>query len=238
VGDAHFGAKCVRRITDFRRKGGSLILVSHDLGSVKVLTDRALLLHRGRVIERGEPEAVCRAYNCLIAQMDDDAARQAQKLAEIRRNERSSFGSMTARIIDARLVGASSGGAAVQSGEPAEVVLDIACSQAIPQATIGVMFRDRYGQDIFGTNSYHMRQRVDLAAGRRYTVRFPIAAMNLGLGRYTITVAIHNDATHVEACHHWFDNISEFEVNGYRGDFFVGVTRLEAGFTIQETGAA
>ncbi len=56
VGDAYFSHKCMKRMKEFRERGGSIVFVSHELNAVKVLCDRALLLSHGEVVERGDPE--------------------------------------------------------------------------------------------------------------------------------------------------------------------------------------
>jgi ABC-type polysaccharide/polyol phosphate transport system ATPase subunit len=49
VGDAAFQAKCLERIMELRRLGTTIIFISHDLGTVERLCDRAILLQAGRV---------------------------------------------------------------------------------------------------------------------------------------------------------------------------------------------
>jgi lipopolysaccharide transport system ATP-binding protein len=67
VGDAHFQQKCMVKIKEFRKSGGSIVFVSHDLNAVKMLCDKAILLNRGTVVEEGSPEAVVNSYNFLIS---------------------------------------------------------------------------------------------------------------------------------------------------------------------------
>lgn len=54
VGDARFVAKCMRRIKDIQNEGVTVLFVSHDVGSVRTLCDRAVWLHKGQVIEQGD----------------------------------------------------------------------------------------------------------------------------------------------------------------------------------------
>jgi ABC-type polysaccharide/polyol phosphate transport system ATPase subunit len=63
VGDAAFVAKCIKRVSDFLRGGGTLLFVSHDPGLVKQLTTRALYLDQGQQIAFGDTGAVALAYN-------------------------------------------------------------------------------------------------------------------------------------------------------------------------------
>ena len=54
VGDARFVAKCMRRIKDIQSKGATILFVSHDVGSVRTLCDRAVWLDKGCLIEEGD----------------------------------------------------------------------------------------------------------------------------------------------------------------------------------------
>ena len=68
VGDAEFQAKCDARIEEFRRKGKTIIIVSHDLPVVARLCSRVLLLDHGQILADGRPESVLAQYGELIHQ--------------------------------------------------------------------------------------------------------------------------------------------------------------------------
>lgn len=65
VGDAHFQQKCMQKIMEFRENGGSMLLVSHDMASVKTLCDSAILLDKGVVVESGDPARVVDRYQTI-----------------------------------------------------------------------------------------------------------------------------------------------------------------------------
>lgn len=54
VGDARFVAKCMRRIKDIQAQGASILFVSHDVGSVRTLCERAIWLNKGTLVEQGD----------------------------------------------------------------------------------------------------------------------------------------------------------------------------------------
>jgi lipopolysaccharide transport system ATP-binding protein len=62
VGDAAFQAKCLDRIHDLHQQGRTIVFISHDLGSVERLCDRAILLKRGQIIANGPTRDVIAAY--------------------------------------------------------------------------------------------------------------------------------------------------------------------------------
>jgi ABC-type polysaccharide/polyol phosphate transport system ATPase subunit len=62
VGDRDFQRKCLETFEELRDAGKTVVLVSHDLGAIGSLCDRALLLRNGRVEAVGEPADVIDAY--------------------------------------------------------------------------------------------------------------------------------------------------------------------------------
>jgi ABC-type polysaccharide/polyol phosphate transport system ATPase subunit len=62
VGDQKFVEKCTERIMEFRRAGKTLLCVSHGLGSLEILCDRAMWLSHGRVAQIGTVKEVLQAY--------------------------------------------------------------------------------------------------------------------------------------------------------------------------------
>lgn len=54
VGDTRFVAKCMRRIKDLQLGGASILFVSHDVGSVRALCERAIWLDNGYLVEQGD----------------------------------------------------------------------------------------------------------------------------------------------------------------------------------------
>jgi lipopolysaccharide transport system ATP-binding protein len=54
VGDARFVAKCMQRIKDIQENGASILFVSHDVGSVRTLCERAIWLNKGCLAEQGD----------------------------------------------------------------------------------------------------------------------------------------------------------------------------------------
>ncbi len=73
VGDVFFRQKCYQRLEELRQRGVSIILVTHSLGDVEQLCERAILLNHGQVLFQGSArEAVKRYY--LVEQEDHYSA--------------------------------------------------------------------------------------------------------------------------------------------------------------------
>jgi len=226
VGDAHFQQKCVRRIQEFRAQGGSLIFVSHDLNAVKVLCDRALVLEEGRIAASGTPEEAVNYYNRLIASLDE-----GDELSAPQSGERHCYGSGEVEIQAGILRGVDSDAAMLSAGELAHLDFTIRARADVEDFTLGFLIRDRFGRDIFGTNTHFMRQPLRIAKGDMMRLRFTFV-INLAPGQYTLTAALHSGPHHLDACYHWCDNLIGFDVAGIRGHFFYGIARLEPALSV------
>lgn len=66
VGDALFQKRCFRKIEELLSIGTTLLFVSHDQETVRTLTSRALLLHKGRAIDWGVSSNVVLSYRKLL----------------------------------------------------------------------------------------------------------------------------------------------------------------------------
>ncbi|MEO6157286.1 MAG: ABC transporter ATP-binding protein [Ilumatobacteraceae bacterium] len=62
VGDITFQQKCLEKFVEFRNEGRTIVLVTHDLGSVKNMCDRAIWLTKGVITGEGDPADLVEAY--------------------------------------------------------------------------------------------------------------------------------------------------------------------------------
>ena len=224
VGDAYFQQKCIRKIKEFKNNGGSIVFVSHDMNAVKILCDRALLLDRGSKIEEGDPDKVINTYNFLLAKKG--------KGEEIRLVDRTdgetSYGNLKVEIVDARMLNEKEEDAEVLiTGKKCTVEIGLKANETVDDITVGILIRDRFGQDIFGTNTFHHKVPIRLEKDGRCTVRYVMDEFNIGSGKYTLNVALHRDENHVSECYQWVDGFRRFEVVEGSDFRFIGFSRLK-----------
>ena len=89
VGDVFFQAKCYHKFEEFKKRGKTILFVSHDLSSISKYCDRAVLLNQGVLLGEGTPKKMIDIYKqVLVGQyplptgegenlLDDDQIRQA-----------------------------------------------------------------------------------------------------------------------------------------------------------------
>jgi lipopolysaccharide transport system ATP-binding protein len=79
VGDLHFRNKCLGRMQDLRGEGRTVLLVSHDLTSVRQLCTRAVMLQRGHLVDDGDPADVTRRYERMYQDGGDEQTGAADR---------------------------------------------------------------------------------------------------------------------------------------------------------------
>jgi lipopolysaccharide transport system ATP-binding protein len=237
VGDAYFQHKCIRRIKEFQEAGTTLLFVSHDPAAVRTLCGRAILLDQGRLIQDGPPDRVLDYYNAMIAKRE--ATREILQAEAGRGRTTTRSGTFEARIAEIDLLGADGRPTrAFTVGDLARVRARVEFTSTIVAPTIGILIRDRVGNDVFGTNSFHVAPiEGTYEDGESLTVAFEMP-LNLGAGTYTLTVAVHSDATHLVDNYDWWDKVIGFEIVPGPEPAFVGSTWLPVRLHVERRGKA
>ena len=230
VGDAYFQHKSFDRIRQFRREGTTLLIVSHDKGAIQSVCDRAILLDEGRLIRQGSPEEIMDYYNAILAEREKNTVRQE------RRGDgrvQTVSGSGDARVVDIALLDRS--GERVDSlevGEQVTLAVEVETRAELPELVLGYLIKDRLGQAVFGTNTFHLKRALKgLPAGEKIRFAFDFAA-DLGEGSYSIAVALHTSDNHLASNYEWRDLALVFTVRNARHDRFIGVAWLPPGLEI------
>ena len=62
VGDANFQAKCFRKMQELKKSGVTIIIVSHDLNTMKELCNKVIWIESGKIKESGDADTVISKY--------------------------------------------------------------------------------------------------------------------------------------------------------------------------------
>lgn len=88
VGDPTFTEKCLKKMQEFRKKGTTIIFVSHSMQQVKEFCDQALWLEGGRVVQYGESGSVIDDYQSFIKNFNALSASEQRELKNKIQQER------------------------------------------------------------------------------------------------------------------------------------------------------
>jgi lipopolysaccharide transport system ATP-binding protein len=209
----------VRKFQELRERGVTVLFVSHDLGLVKQLSDRAILLLHGRIEAQGTPRDVINRYIGLVLEKQQPQSPKTNRVGGSFRH-----GDGTSEILSVRLLNAHGEDAAsVASGETVTVRVRAHFSQAKSEPMVGILIRTRIGMDVYGTNTAVERVNLgDFAAGDELEIDFRMECW-LTPQSYTLTVATQNPDG---SSHDWLDDAIAFDVVDTR--MAAGVANLRA----------
>jgi lipopolysaccharide transport system ATP-binding protein len=224
VGDAYFQHKSFERIRSFREQGTTLLIVSHDKGAIQSVCDRAILLDAGRIAKQGSPEEIMDFYNAMLAERENQSVRQ-ETHASGKVQTISGSGEATVKRIE--LLDADGNPAEVHGvGSDVTLAVTVAVQAPIARLTLGFRIKDRLGQPVFGTNTFHMGKELPpVVAGQELNLRFRFP-LNLGPGSYSVATALHSADTHLVDNYEWRDLALVFQVMNLQHVYFEGSTWL------------
>ncbi len=79
VGDVFFQSKCYHRMEEIRKKGTTILMVTHDMGSIIKYCDRVVLLNKGAFIAEGPPGRTVDMYKKILAGQLEELLRELEQ---------------------------------------------------------------------------------------------------------------------------------------------------------------
>lgn len=86
VGDVFFQSKCYRRMEEIRQKGTTILMVTHDMGSIIKYCDRVVLLNKGDFVAEGAPGHMVDLYKKILANQMDSLEEELQEMNDFSGN--------------------------------------------------------------------------------------------------------------------------------------------------------
>jgi ABC-type polysaccharide/polyol phosphate transport system ATPase subunit len=201
VGDEAFQRKCMGRIAEFRRGGGTLVFVSHDPSAVERVCDRAVLLVDSRVAADGDPQDVLATYHRRLA----DAGAGVDEPPSVE----DEWGTREVQLRDPRLLGPDGRTDRFLSGQPLTIEVDVDARAPVATPIFGVAVHTVEGAAVYATNTRMDSLTIDRIAGRS-TLRFRVPALPLHEGRFTVSLAVVSQDESI--VYHWLERRLEFSV--------------------------
>jgi len=157
VGDVEFQKKCLGKMKDVAGQGRTVLFVSHNIGVVKELCSRAILLKAGRILADGSTSQVVGEY---IA--------QAKTSSSVRLTEEDQRGPRKFSFIHQISLMNDKGEPSADffMGEPLIAQILVEVKQPVKQVEIGLKLSSRYGAPIHFLTSSWEGCSPDLPIGR------------------------------------------------------------------------
>jgi len=215
VGDEAFSYKCIEKINEFKRKGKTIILVTHDLGSVERLCDRAIWLDHGRVMDEGMPRRIIDKYREQISREEEEHLAQQHEQAQTDMEGAQTdvtnienidlekahsedvpshrWGSREAEIVSINFLDLNNNPKHVfETGEPLLIEIEFRTKKPIKNPVFGIGLYLQDGTCCYGTNTNIEGIDIKEIKGNG-SIKLQIDPLNLIEGRYFLDVAVHKE---------------------------------------------
>ncbi len=159
VGDVFFQAKCYRKFDEFKKKGKTILFVSHDLSSIVKYCDRVVLLNKGTKLGEGKAKEMIDVYKqVLVGQYNEDENKEnAETTVNIdggANEELLEYGSRKAEITECYITDNKGKRTnALIKGEPFTIHMKAAFAERVQAPIFAFTIKNARGTEITGTNT-------------------------------------------------------------------------------------
>lgn len=172
VGDAAFQKKCLGRMEDVAEQGRTILFVSHNMGAIRSLCNKAIYLEDGQVADAGNlSNCISRYFQSVGAFDSSDERSESEKLRE-------GFGRISVSTI---------GGTTIDQACGMTVRTKLKLAKEVNGFSLYCILEDMHGHQLF-----HLRKEStdlgleSLLAGRDYGIEIGLPAMWLNPGLYSL----------------------------------------------------
>jgi ABC-2 type transport system ATP-binding protein/lipopolysaccharide transport system ATP-binding protein len=205
VGDASFVPKCLDKINEFKRKGKTIIFVSHDLSTVERISDEVVWLKEGKIKMKGYPKRVTDAYLEYIGKKDEvkAGAKHKKEEEEAVLNKEKRWGSKEIEINNVRMIDKKGREKYIyESDESLTIEFDVEAHNEEKDFVFGIGIYNSEGTLCYGSNTHIEDFKSSLIKGKG-KVGIRVRALNLINGTYFLDVAVHKRDGYPFDYHHF-----------------------------------
>lgn len=241
VGDMNFQAKCANKIYDMKKKGTTILVVTHDMGTIDRLCDYGIWLDHGIKIDEGQPKYIQNRYMEFMAGEQEARTKEEEKEKVVEVVETKSlidkvnnlghhFGTgevvfTSVQVLDERGVDKRS----FQSGESVKLVITYTTQVPIDEIelNVGLEIRDKCGTYVYGTNTARDGSEA-LKVKQNGVLEIYLKNLNLIEGTYVIGVSLADQKETMSYDH--YHELVEIKVFSNIRD--LGLVRLDHEFVL------
>lgn len=178
VGDEDFQRRCLAKMSEFRERGKTMLIISHDLQTIQSISDRILFLDHGQVKGIGDPETLVSRY---------------QHLSRERRSEhlRREWGTGEIRIVSVELFGVDGTPCETYSQAGLRARVHYEAGSRIESPVFGFGIADPTGRVVHGSNTQLAGMPLKAVEGKG-TLELVIDQLPLAKGTYLLSFSVHS----------------------------------------------
>lgn len=222
VGDVFFQAKCYTKMEEIRNKGTTILLVTHDMGSVIKYCDEVILINRGKLLSRGNAKEMVNLYKKILSGIDIEGEQDLKSKPEenIEDNKLKDkfninknlleYGNLKAKIVDFAILDSKKDlSSLLIKGEEFTIKEKILFDEEIKNPIFTFTLKDKKGTELTGTNTLIENIKIEsVKKGDIYEVEFT-QKMNLNGGEYLLSISCTGfNEGNLEIYHRLYDVLS------------------------------
>lgn len=180
VGDEAFQRKCLDKIRSFQAEGRTIVLVTHSLGQVVELCDRAILLNAGEVVYDGEPRGAVSAFRDIL---------EERRLHEL--EDAPVPAPSEGRVLSASVRAAGRPeGEPVRPGDDLEITVEFEHDGEIADWVCAVQIDNPLGQVVYGTTTKRTGTELRPLGREARLVQLTLENVQFGPGTYFVNCSL------------------------------------------------
>lgn len=249
VGDAGFQAKCYRKFAELRKKGVTVLLVSHDITSILQFCDAAILLSDGKLLYEGNTRTAVDTYKKILSGItcNNDANLHnigIKKRGQAKKDWKSyykindsmlEYGDKDIEIVDYKISDEDENIiSSINNRNNITITLSIRAKKDIYEPIVAFSIKDIKGNELIGVNTLLENVKVGwIKAGIDYEISFE-QKIPLQPNRYTVSFGVTkylNNGLHVY--HRLYDALLIDIISNYKS---AGLVSVNSNVSIKEVG--
>lgn len=192
VGDMAYQRKCLDQIEEFKKRGVTIVFISHNIDLVKQLCQKIILLDKGKIIKYGDSSKVALQYLSSIVYVDHDKKIDSKR-----------WGDGKGQITNLK----------VKVDKNIRVSFDFRFNDKQQDPIFGITIKDLNDQPIFVTNTSWQDMKTGTFDNEEQTINFEFLNC-LEEGKYSVSPAIaYTDGVRF---YDWRENFSYFDIKKNR----------------------
>ena len=214
VGDENFQKKCFERIEEFKDKGKTILIVSHDLNVIERMCDRVVLIDDGKQFHREDPvEAISEYHRMLFRKreqalrlnQDDKAVPESGTIKTLAATQFNRWGSQEASITSVKFFDDKGQETYdFKTGDYLKIRMDYQAKKKIEKPIFGIALYKEDGTLLTGPNNRTGNCEIDWIEGTG-SVEYTVKELPFLPGGYIFSVSIYDFSLrhaydHLEKC--------------------------------------
>ncbi len=236
VGDVFFQSKCFQKFEELKKRGTTILFVSHDLESVKRMCNRAIWIEKGELQMSGDCSEVCEAYfnmqlirrneqhrlvveNMNTPEMDYASNEEKEKIYPVIHPNGDCIYSDKVEILSA-FMGDADGNAVDKwvGGQKCTISMVAKFHQDMDNAMLGILLNNRRGVSMLGMNTYaETKVAVKAKANETIEAVFSFELPRFRPGEYELVAAVVDGTQEHNIVHTWLCGVNKvyIDLDGY-----------------------